>query len=273
MNPMSFAVRRCLTSVALLVGLTCAAHAQVPPTIRVAVVPNYPPLEFKDPANGKLMGFDIDLGEALAAKLGVKIAWQETSFDQMLSALQTQRVDMILSGMTNTPARRDAVNFVDYMRTGPQFYVQRARAAEFPSPDALCGKRVGVNRRSDWPNEVARWSTENCAKSNKPAVVVVGTDGSADARMQLRQSRVDAAVQGGETIAYVSALDNNAYLTLAQPIEWRHNGIGIAKTNPQMAKAVGDALNQLIADGTYKAMLTKWGIQAFALQPPTANTQ
>ena len=65
-----------------------AAHAQTARAkgapITAAIVSNYPPLEFKDPATAKLTGFDVDLGEALAAKLGTTIKWEETSFDQIV---------------------------------------------------------------------------------------------------------------------------------------------------------------------------------------------
>lgn len=248
------------------------ALAQVPSTLRVAVVPNYPPLEFTDTSSGKLAGFDVDLGEALAKRLGVKIDWQQTSFDQMVASLQTGRVDLILSGMTDLPARRESVTFVDYMKTGPQFYVQKARAAEFPSLAALCGKRVGVNRRSNWPAQIGTWSDTNCVKASKPAVVVVGTDGSADARLALRQNRVDAAVQGGETIAYVNTVDSDAYHALGQPFVWQYNGIGIAKGNTAMVKAVSDALNQMMADGSYAALLKKWDLVPFAIPKAVLNS-
>jgi polar amino acid transport system substrate-binding protein len=55
--------------------------------ISAAIVPNYPPMDFKDPATNTLTGFDFDLGNALAERLGVKIKWQETGFEQMLSGL------------------------------------------------------------------------------------------------------------------------------------------------------------------------------------------
>src|ERR1700712_2492416 len=96
-------------------------------SLKVAIVPNYPPMEFKDPATNTLSGFDVELGEALGRKLGVKIAWQETSFDQMMPAISTGRVDAILSGMTDVATRQDAATFVDYLRNGPLFFVQNSR--------------------------------------------------------------------------------------------------------------------------------------------------
>src|SRR5882672_12007347 len=140
----------------LAAALTCAAITsamaiELPPeiarqgSIKVAIVPNYPPMEFREPATNTLTGFDVELGEALGRKLGVKIAWQETSFDQMMPAIATGRVDAILSGMTDLKSRQDTATFVDYLRNGPRFFVQQTPAAEFTDATALCGKSVGAS--------------------------------------------------------------------------------------------------------------------------------
>ena len=100
-------------------------------SIKVALVPNYPPMEFRDPATNALSGFDIDLGEAIGRKLGVKIEWQETSFDQFMPSISTGRVDAILSGFTDYASRHETATFVDYLKSGPNFFVQQSRAAEF----------------------------------------------------------------------------------------------------------------------------------------------
>ncbi|MFM0598207.1 ABC transporter substrate-binding protein [Paraburkholderia dilworthii] len=240
-------------------------------TLVAAIVPNYPPFEYKDPATDKLMGFDVDLGEALAAKLGVKLEWQETNFDQMMSALTTRRVDVILSGMTDLPARRGTVNFLDYITTGPQFYTAKARAGEFPNMDALCGKTVGTSRRTSFPDDIAKWSNEHCVKAGKPAVKVVGTDGSSDARMQLRQNRIDAAVQGGETLPYQNSIEQNAYAPIGQPFLSQYTAIAMAKDNAALNAALTQAFNQLVADGTYQKILAKWGLQQHAVAKAQIN--
>ncbi|BDC45458.1 ABC transporter substrate-binding protein [Paraburkholderia terrae] len=236
-----------------------------------AIVPNYPPFEYKDPATDQLMGFDVDLGEALAAKLGVKIEWQETSFDQMMSALNTHRVDVILSGMTDLPARREAVNFLDYITTGPQFYTLKTRAEVFRSMDALCGKTVGTSRRTSFPDDIARWSNEHCVKVGKPAIKVIGTDGSSDARMQLRQNRIDAAVQGGETLPYQNSVEQNVYAPIGQPFMSQYTAIGMSKDNPRLTAALTTAFDQLVADGTYAKILAKWGLQQHAVAKAMMN--
>lgn len=264
-------------SVALTIFAAPCAHAASTAssigksTLIAAIVPNYPPFEYKDPATDKLMGFDVDLGDALAAKLGVKLQWEETSFDQMMSALTTHRVDVILSGMTDLPSRRDAVDFLDYITTGPQFYTMKTRAAEFPDMLALCGKTVGTSRRTSFPDDIAKWSNENCAKAGKKPVNVVGTNGSSDARVQLRQARLDAAVQGGETLPYQNSIEENVYAPIGKPFLSQYTGIGIAKSSTAINAGLTSALNQLIADGTYQKLLAKWGLQAHGVQKAVLN--
>ena len=237
-------------------------------SIKVAIVPNYPPLEFKDPATNTLTGFDVELGEALGRKLGLKIIWQETSFDQMMPAIATGRVDAILSGMTDMASRQDTATFVDYLRNGPRFFVQHARAAEFRDTKAFCGKKVGASRRTSFPKMIAAWSDANC--SGNP-IVYVGTEGSADARTQLRQGRLDAAVQGGETLPYLMDLEPNTYLPVGDVFAVQFTGLALGVKGTLLQQAIVEALDGLIADGSYRALLAKWKLTDYGVEKATIN--
>jgi polar amino acid transport system substrate-binding protein len=260
---------------AFLAGGVAFAHAATLPdsitksgTLTVAIVPNYPPLEFRDPATNALTGFDVELGEAIAHKLGVKLAWQETSFDQMMPAIATGRADAVISGMSDLATRHDAASFVDYLRTGPQFLIQQSRASEFKDMNALCGKNVGASRRTSFPKEIAAWSDEHCA--GKP-INVVGTEGSADARTQLRQGRIDAAVQGSETMGYIMEQEPNTYATLGAPFGTQLTGIAVSTKETGLQQAIVGALDALIADGTYKSLLMKWHLADAGIEKATIN--
>jgi polar amino acid transport system substrate-binding protein len=267
-------MKRLLALSLLCATSTLAAAAELPASIAakgsitVAVVPNYPPLEFRDPATDALTGFDVELGEAIAHKLGVKLVWQETSFDQMITAMNTGRVDIVLSGMSDLATRHEAASFVDYLRTGPQFFIQQSRAAEFKSMAALCGKHVGTSRRTSFPKEIAAWSEANCAGN---PIEVVGTDGSADARTQLKQGRVDAAVQGSETLPYVMEQEPSAFAILGAPIGSQLSGIAVPVKETGLQQAISGALDGLIADGSYKALLTKWHLSEASIEKATIN--
>ncbi|HEY0295289.1 MAG TPA: ABC transporter substrate-binding protein [Bordetella sp.] len=257
---------RAALACALSTAALMSAQAQgVPKELAAAIVPNYPPLDYKDPATDELTGFDVDLGKALAAKAGTQLRWEETSFDQMMSAVATGRVNIILSGMTDLASRHDAVHFVDYLKTGPQFYVMKANQAQYPDMQAMCGKKVGSSRRTSFPKEIAQWSDDNCVKAGKPAIVVVGTDGSADAQTQLRQGRLDAAVQGGETLPYLQQQAPGTYTVVGKPIAFQYVGLAVGLKDEALFKALSDAMAAIIADGTYAKITAKWHLEDFAV--------
>ncbi|MBK5417849.1 ABC transporter substrate-binding protein [Pseudomonas sp. TH31] len=264
---------------AVLAGLmasSVAFAAELPASIKakgeivVAIMPNYPPMDFKDPATNTLTGLDYDLGNALAERLGVKIKWQETGFEQMINALTTDRVDMVLSGMTDTVERQASVTFVDYFTSGPQFYTLQKNKDTNEITD-LCGKKVGTSRRTTFPAEIAEYSKAHCEAAGKPAIVVIGTEGSADARAQLRQSRIDAAMQGSETLSYLKTQEKDTYKTVGQPISVQFSGMGLSKKKPELSEAVKVALQSMIDDGSYQTILKKWDLELGAIKTVTIN--
>ncbi|MGU9979153.1 ABC transporter substrate-binding protein [Phreatobacter sp. HK31-P] len=270
-------LKRLMLSAALCVTAFAAGAQELPAavkqrgTIIAAVIPNYPPLEMKNPQTGELTGFDIELGNAIAAKLGVRMQWQETSFEQMLSAVRTGRVDIILSGMSDLPARQETATFINYIRSGTQFFTQHSRASEFPNREALCGKTVGASRRTSLPAEIKAFSDASCVAQGRPAINYVGTEGSADARTQLRQGRIDAAMQGSETLPYIMGLEPNTFALVGEPTRFTLMGIATAKEAEELRQAIVGALKALIADGTYKQLLAKWQLQPSELTEITIN--
>lgn len=229
----------------------------------------YPPMEYKDPASGELAGLDIDLGEALAQRLGLRIVWAESAFEQLLPSLQTGRADLIISGLTDRVSRHGVADFIDYMKTGAQFYVLAASSAK--EQGDLCGRRVGTSRSTSFPSEIAAWSQAHCEAAGKPAIEVVNAESTADARGQLRQGRIDAAVQGSETIPYAFANEPGTYRVLGAPFTTGYQGIAIARDDPALRDAIAEALRGMIADGSYLRVLAKYGLQDNALSTPLIN--
>jgi polar amino acid transport system substrate-binding protein len=250
---------------------TSVSAAELPERIKsagkvaVANQPNYPPMEYKDPATNELKGLDIDLGLALAKQLGVEVEWADIGFEQMIPSLTTGRVDLIHSGMSDLPKRRDTLDFVDYMKSGAQFYVSFARKDEFKAQTDLCGKTIGMSRRTSFPDETAKWSAANCEAAGKLAIKVVGTEGSADARAQLKQGRVDAAVQGSETIPYLMNLEKDTYAVIGEPFTAVYQGIGFAKKDTELRDAYAGALKALMDSGEYKKIFASFSLEGAML--------
>ena len=180
---------------------------------------------------------------------------------------------MIISGMTDMPGRRETLDFVDYLASGAQFYTTADRAEQYKTPADFCGKTVGASRRTSFPKEMEAWSKETCEKNGKPALKIVGTEGSADARTQLRQKRLDAAVQGSETLPYLLNLEPDTYTIVGEPFTTVHQGIAISKKDEQLRDLIAKALKDMIADGSYDAVLKKWELQSAGVKTVKINEE
>jgi polar amino acid transport system substrate-binding protein len=183
----------------------------------------------------------------------------------MIPSLETGRVDMIQSGMSDLPHRRATLDFLDYMKSGAQFFTSYDRRDEFKSMDDLCGKTIGMSSKTSFPDEATKWSKANCEAKGKPAINIFGTNGSADARVQLKQRRVDAAVQGSETLPYLMDLEKNTYYLIGVPFTTVYQGMAFSKKDSELRDAYAGAFKALVASGEYKAILDKWGQGANAI--------
>jgi polar amino acid transport system substrate-binding protein len=252
-----------------------ASAAELPDAIRkagtfnLAINSTYAPMEFHDPATNELKGLDIDLAQAIARRLGVTITWTDVPFEQLVPALTTGRTDFILSGFSDRASRRETMDFVDYLGTGPQFFVLDVSAVR--APQELCGLKVGTVRSTSFPAEVEKWSKAQCQAVGRPAVQYVAGENSIDVRNQLKQGRIEAAVQGSETLPYAQSNEPGRYRIVGAPIGQGYQGIAFRKDAGPLRAAVTAALAGMIADGTYAEILAKWGLSANAVAEPMLN--
>ncbi|UPK01027.1 ABC transporter substrate-binding protein [Bradyrhizobium sp. 170] len=260
---------------AALVSVASVQAAELPEPIkqagalRLTVNSTYAPMEYRDPSTNQLVGLDIDLANELAKRLGVKIIWSETPFAELIPSLQTKRADFIISGISDRSSRREAADFIDYLATGPQFFILTENAAT--SPIDLCGKKVGTTRSTSFPVEIEKWSKQNCEANGKPAVQYVPGENSIDVRNQLKQGRIDAAVQGTETLPYAQQQEVGKYRVIGEPFATGYQGIMFRKDDVALREVVTQHLAAMIADGSYKAILDKYGLGANAVAQPMMN--
>jgi polar amino acid transport system substrate-binding protein len=260
---------------AALVALAPVQAIELPESIRQAgalrltVNSTYAPMEYRDPTTNQLVGLDIDLANEIAKRLAVKIVWSETPFAELIPSLQTKRADFIISGISDRISRRETADFVDYLTTGPQFFVLTEHAAK--SAIDLCGKKVGTTRSTSFPIEIEKWSKQNCEADGNPAVQYIPGENSIDVRNQLKQGRIDAAVQGSETLPYAQQQEVGKYRVIGEPFSTGYQGIMFRKDDAALREVVTQHLAAMIADGSYKAILDKYGLGANAVAQPMMN--
>ena len=260
---------------AVFAAVATAEAAELPDAIkqagvlRLTVNSTYAPMEYHDPTTNELVGLDIDLANEIAKRLGVKIVWSETPFAELIPSLQTKRADFIISGISDRASRRETADFIDYLTTGPQFFVLTESAPK--EVIDLCGKRVGTTRSTSFPVEIEKWSKQNCEAGGKSAVQFIPGENSIDVRNQLKQGRIDAAVQGSETLPYAQAQEAGKYRIIGEPFSTGYQGIMFRKDDAALREVVTQHLVMMIADGSYKAILDRFGLGANAVAQPMMN--
>lgn len=238
--------------------------------INVGIERDHPPMEFIDPATNDLVGFDVDLIRAIGDKLDIKLEMVHSRFEGLTPNLQTGRINLIISGMYDTPTRRANFDFINYMSAGAVFYTLDS-STDIQEPKDLCGKVVTANRGTSYPDSVTKWSEANCVAAGLPAIEVITDTDMASEFLYLNQGRAVGSVQGTEAIPTVLASEEGPFRTLGGPFTNVLLGIGFNQTDSELRDAVFGALEQVFASGEYDALIEKWGLQASALAAPSIN--
>jgi polar amino acid transport system substrate-binding protein len=233
--------------------------------ITVGIESTYPPMAYKDPKTNERIGVNIDLVESIAKELGIKVRWEEMSFEQLMTSLTTGRIDMIGTAISDLPSRREKLTFVDYLVTGSQPFTVTSKKDSIKTEADLCGKTVGAPRTTNYFPVLQAWSEKNCVAAGKPAASVNGTAGATATRLDLKQGRLDAAVLGPEYVAYLMADEPNTYVLAGEPLTKTFFGFAFNKNDAALRDAVAAALTATIKSGAYKQALQKFGLERQAV--------
>ena len=237
-------------------------------TVTFSTGTQFPPMGYVE--GSELMGFDIDLGNALAERAGYEVEWAQSEFSQFISDVKTGRSDAVLGAMLDTPERQESLTWIDYLESGFQFFTLQDTADSNSISEIadLCGLTVAASRNSTYAGSINEWSAENCDGND---ITVLDTDGSPDALLQLRQGRAQAVMQTSEAIAYLASQDEQI-LPIGDPITSSFYGIGIGNDSELIEKFQA-ALEELIADGTYAEIAAEWGLEAQVVDKVTINLE
>jgi lysine-arginine-ornithine-binding protein len=249
--------KRFLWFLLLLVSWYSPAWAKDWKTVRFGVDASYAPFESKAPS-GELVGFDIDLGNALCTKMGAKAVWVENDFDGMIPALQARKIDGILSSLAVTEKRKRQIDFSDILFATPTRMVAKEGSSLLPTPDSLKGKSVGVEQGT---------VQETYAKTywEPKGVNIVSYQNQDQVYADLRSGRLDAALQD-EIQAQQGFLKSpqGQGFAFAGPevvddeILGKGAAIGLRKSDQDLKTVLNRALQEIHQDGTYQALEKKY---------------
>src|SRR5437899_7384276 len=137
-----------------------------PGTITFLSDTTYPPQESTDPATQQAVGFDIDIAQAIAAKMGLPATLQKTDSPQIVGALLAKKGDAVISALQITPDLERQVALVAYFRAGQAILVRKGNSAGITTLSDLCGKKVSVQVQSPEENSIDELNGAACKDSN-----------------------------------------------------------------------------------------------------------
>ncbi len=240
---------------ALLVFSGCAATLPPAPVdrnpLRVGITPDYPPMIFKQ--DDKVTGAEADLALRLAEKLGKSVQFVELRWDQQIPTLMEAKIDIIMSGMTITDARRARIDFTDsYFKSGLVTLIRSEDAAKFNSLKAIRESRstVGV---------VAGTTGETFVRKNFPnALNIVAFPKANDAVYLLKNMRIDLMVDDAPSIVWLVSENEGTLKGFWEPFNEERMGWGVNRDNREFLNQVNTVLRNWKKDGTLKEVLNKW---------------
>lgn len=236
--------------------------------IQAATDASYPPDESVNASTGDIVGFDIDLINAIGTTLGVKITTNNVTFDNIIPGIQSGNYQIGNSSFTDTKAREKNVNFVDYFVAGEGFYKKASnKSLSFTSyPTSLCGRSVAVETGTVEETD-AQTAASLCTKAKKATVTVKSFSTQDEANLAVQGGNANFGFADSQVAGYIVAQSKGVFALVGKAINNAPYGIATAKTanGLALAKAVQAALKDLESNGVYSSILTKWGVKAGAV--------
>jgi ABC-type amino acid transport substrate-binding protein len=211
---------------------------------------DYPPFESVE--GGDEVGFDVDLSEAIAERLGLEVSWVRTDFDTIFTAVAGNQFDMVAAASTITEEREQVVDFSDpYYNSRQALVVNTAETPDVASTaDIGDGDVVGVQRGTTGRD----WAEENLVPQGAQVKTFTAAP---DAFRDLEAGNITAVVNDEPSSAEI--IEDLPGLEIVEEIDTGERyGFAFSPQNPDLREAVNGALAELIADGTYAQIFEQY---------------
>lgn len=258
---------------ATLGALLALGRAMAADDIKAGSITNSPPMISYAADGTTLQGAIVDLAAAMSKQMGRTIAFESIPFKGLLPAMEAKRIDITFTLMNDTPEREQVIDFVDFFNLGTTLLIRKGNPEHVESLETLCGKTVSTVQGS---TQVALVDETNarCRAAGKAPIENLQYAQPSDARLQVQTGHVAAFLGNTPVMVYLAktAGDGTIFDVVRgheyQPVPL---GIGVAKSNTPLRDALKKSLDALIADGTYRRILEKHGVESGAVTAATIN--
>ena len=238
-------------------------------TLTAAADATYSPDEFIGPDGTTVVGFDVDLAKALGQVMGLQINVVNATFNTIIPGLTSGKYDLGVSSFTDTKDREQQVDFVTYFSAGESFLVKASSSINIQTLNDICGLSVGVESGTTEQTD-ATTQDMACKSAGKPGVTVSTYPDQNSVNLALSSGRTQADFLDSQVAAYQASISNGQFKVSGPVFNTAPYGIAIPKGNG-LAPALLAALKDLMSSGIYMQTLTKWGVQAGAINNPVIN--
>ncbi|WP_436521851.1 ABC transporter substrate-binding protein [Actinoplanes sp. HUAS TT8] len=227
----------------------------------------YAPNEYIDADGKTIVGFDVDLFNAVAQKLGLTTEWQTAKFDSIIPGVGSGKYTVGVSSFTINADREKEVNMISYFSAGTQW---AAKTGSTLNPDDACGKKIAVQTATVQQDDLKARS-KKCTDAGKAAITIEPYQAQSDATNAVVTGKDEAMLADSPIVAYAVKQTNGQLALLGDIYDSAPYGYAVDKKQTEFANVIGEAVKALIADGTYKTILDKWGTTAGAIDTPAVN--
>jgi polar amino acid transport system substrate-binding protein len=258
-------------SVSAAVAKDATLAASVPDKIKTAgklvigVNTPYTPNEFKQ--NGKVVGFDVDLLDAVAKVLGLTTSYQEAEFDKIIPAITAGTFDMGMSSFTDNKEREKTVDFVTYFSAG---ILWAAPVGKNVDPNNACGLNVAVQTTTVEDTDEIPAKSKACTDAGKPAIKKLQFASQDDATNAVVLGQADAMSADSPITSYAVKQNKDKIQIVGDISDSAPYGWPVAKGSA-LAPALQKALQKLIDNGAYDEICKKWGVEAGEIKTAEIN--
>lgn len=232
----------------------------------------YAPMEYYDTDGETVLGFDKDLTDLLSKQLGVTFDWRSSTFDGLITQLKSKRIDIAMSGMSDTPERQKEIDFVDYYQAGAMLLVKKGNPEGLESIEDLCGLTVAVQRGTTQEG-YAQEQSKACEADGQPAIDLLSFDRETEAMLQVKNGRAVAGMQDYPVATYNARTSGGGddFEVVGEQLQAGPLGIGVNKDNTELRDALQEALQTVIDDGSYQKLIEKYDVPLGAVDEATVN--
>lgn len=251
-----------------------AASSAAGKVVTLATDANYPPCESIEAGSETMVGFEPDIWNAIAAKLGITLKVENTDFDSLIPGVQSGRYDLAMECISDREAREKQVTFLDFIYAEISVVTTEKYAGPINDTDPLsvCGETMGAQTGFDTVDLIKNEINPECVASGKKEVEIKEFPDAPATYNALYAGRVDFVVQD---TAAAALLNKTAPVKLVihenSKLPKLYLGMIFNKDNTATIAEWQKGLEAIIADGTYAEILKKWDISSLALNEPGIN--